>query len=88
MSETPQEAETLIITSRQIRDRVAVIEKVLESWKGVPCYANTIRMEIWSLTLAADLLDAAEKIVVGSADASRQAMAICETFAAEVAKDG
>jgi len=80
--------QLLIITSQQIRDRIAVIEKVLESWRGIPEYANTISMEIWSLKLAADLLEAAEKIVAGSPDASRSAMSICETFATEVAKDG
>jgi hypothetical protein len=60
-----QEASTIevIYKPEMILARVAVIEKVLESWKGVPGYAETIRMEIWALRLAAATLNRARKAV-------------------------
>lgn len=76
----------LAFTPQQIRDRIAVIERVLQSWKGVPEYADTIRMQVWALGIAAGVLEQARKLVDGEARAAeltenqRQACAIagCE----------
>lgn len=84
----PEAEKVPVITSQQIRDRVAVIEKVRESWKGVPEYADTISMEIWALKVAADLLEVAQKVVDGTGGSDRLtedsrrrcAMALCELW--------
>lgn len=55
--------EQPIYTPQQILDRVATIEKVLETWKGKAEYAATIEMEIWALKVAAQTLETAHRIV-------------------------
>lgn len=56
-----------IYSPDQIMARVETIKKVRESWKGAVEYAETIDMEIWALTIAAELLKASRAVVVKQA---------------------
>ena len=40
-------------TSEALIARAAFLEKQIETWKGNPEYANTLRMEAWALRFAA-----------------------------------
>lgn len=41
-------------TREQFLDRAAFIEVQIAKWRGTPAYADTLRMELFALKLAAD----------------------------------
>ena len=63
----PDKYDGPVYSRDMLNKRIAHIAKVAETWKGSPAYADTIKMELWALSFAVDVMATTEAAVVQAA---------------------